>query len=144
MAIVSEHLSDVLPSRSREPAFASLGPEDDMVARGRALSNLAIEEMISELRLRAERHLLDRGLRLSLPYFDDRRLALRYWSFTVIPNSRILFVPAFVVLAAERETERIRSCRELTPSTRDHLLEGMRMLERAFRSHSSPHSPSGL
>ncbi len=70
--------------------------------------------MIAELDLRASRHQLDRGLRLSLPYFDDRRLSLRYWSFTVIPKGRILFVPAFVVLAVEREIERVQAQREFT------------------------------
>jgi hypothetical protein len=106
--------------------------EPDPVARGRALAQLALEEMIAEIKRRAERHLLDRGLRVSLPYFDDRRMALRYWEFTVIPKGRILFVPAFVVLAAEREVPRAQATREFTPTTRQHLLNGLHQLAAAF------------
>jgi len=107
--------------------------EDDLIRRGRSLANLAVDEMVAEIQLRASRHLLDRGLRISVPYFDDRRLSLRYWAFTVIPKGRILFVPAFVVLAIDREVERARSSREFTPSTRAHLLEMLLKVGDAFR-----------
>jgi hypothetical protein len=107
--------------------------EDDLIRRGRSLAHLAVDEMVAEIQLRASRHLLDRGLRISVPYFDDRRLSLRYWAFTVIPKGRILFVPAFVVLAIDREVERARSSREFTPSTRAHLLEMLLKVGDAFR-----------
>lgn len=123
----------VTQEESVQPLMESR-PAEDLVRRGRALAHLAIDEMIAELDLRASRHQLDRGLRLSLPYFDDRRLSLRYWSFSVIPKGRILFVPAFVVLAVEREIERVQAQREFTDATRAHLLEGLRQLASAFRS----------
>jgi hypothetical protein len=107
--------------------------EDDLIRRGRSLAHLAVDEMVAEIQLRASRHLLDRGLRISVPYFDDRRLSLRYWAFTVIPKGRILFVPAFVVLAIDREVERARSSREFTPSTRAHLLGMLLKVGDAFR-----------
>ncbi|MEW6568194.1 MAG: hypothetical protein AB1449_08530 [Chloroflexota bacterium] len=42
---------------------------------------------------------------LSLLYYDDWRRAMRWREFTVIPRGRILSVPAFVVVAAERKRE---------------------------------------
>lgn len=111
----------------------------DAVARGRTVAHMATEEMIEELRRRAAAHQLDRGLRLSLAYFDDRRLALRWRTFTVIPRGRILFVPAFVVVAAEREIERVRADRQYTPSTRDHLIALLDELMRAFGQ--DPYAP---
>jgi hypothetical protein len=115
-----------------QPISAGPSAEVDLTARGRALADQAIDEMIAEIRLRASRHLLDRGLRISLPYFDDRRLSLRYWSFTVTPKGRILFVPSFLVLAVERELTRAQQARDLTPSTRAHLLRGLATLGEAF------------
>lgn len=106
--------------------------EEDRISRGQTAARLATEEMIEELQRRAAAHQLDRGLRLSLAYFDDRRLALRWRTFTVIPRGRILFVPAFVVVAVEREIERVRADRQYTPSTRDHLIALLHELMRAF------------
>jgi hypothetical protein len=122
---------------STEDAYSlpeRLGIELDRIARGRALAWMATEELIDEIKTRAARHLLDRGLRVSMPYFDDRRLALRYREFTVIPQGRILFVPAFVVVAAEREIARVQAATEFNPTTRDHLLEGLQRLASAFGS----------
>jgi hypothetical protein len=78
------------------------------VVRGQDLARRAVDVVIEELNRRVRLHQLDRGLRLNLPYYNDWRLGLRWWDFTEIPRERILFVPAFVVLAAEREMERIR------------------------------------
>ncbi len=107
--------------------------QEETVARGRELAGLAVEEMIDEIRRRAASHQLDRGLRLSLPYFDDRRLSLRRRDFTVIPAGRILFVPAFVVIAVEREMERVNGDRQFTDTTRRHLLALLDRVRRAFR-----------
>ncbi len=104
----------------------------DEVARGQMLAHLATQELIGELRRRAAAHQLDRGLRLSVSYFDDRRLALRWRTFTVIPRGRILFVPAFVVVAVEREIDRVQADRQYTPTTREHLVALLRELMRAF------------
>ena len=102
------------------------------VVRGQDLARRAVDVVIEELNRRVRLHQLDRGLRLNLPYYNDWRLGLRWWDFTEIPRERILFVPAFVVLAAEREMERVRRERESTPSTRTHLLELLGRLRRAF------------
>ena len=105
---------------------------EQIVARGRRLAGLAVEELIEEVHRRASAHQLDRGLRLSLPYFDDRRLTLRRRDFTVIPRGRVMFVPAFVVIAAEREVARVAKDAQYTETTRRHLLELLRALRAAF------------
>ena len=105
---------------------------EQTVARGRTLAQLAVEELIEEIRRRAADHQLDRGLRLSFPYYDDRRLTLRRRDFTVIPRGRILFVPAFVVIAVEREMARVIEDRQYTDSTRTHLLGLLGILRAAF------------
>jgi len=110
----------------------SLSTEEDIVARGHDLAQAAVDELIDELWRRARSHLLDRGIRLSLPYYDDRQLSLRWRDFTVIPRGRILFVPAFVVVAAEREIERVRKDRQFTDSTRRHLIGLLEKLRLAF------------
>ena len=105
---------------------------EDTVSRGKDLARSAVEELIREMRRRAADHQLDRGVRLSFPYYDDRRMSLRWRDFTVIPRGRILFVPAFVVIAAEREIERVRKDRQFTDSTRDHLVGLLGRLRQAF------------
>ena len=134
----AESLAAPLPASTEESFTAQRRTrvEHDVIQRGRALAHLAAEDMISEIKLRAARHLLDRGLRLSLPYFDDRRMAVRHWEFTIIPKGRILFVPAFVVLAAEREIVRVRTHREFTETTRAQLLTELQLLAAAFSSDS--------
>jgi hypothetical protein len=104
----------------------------EVIARGQDLARSAVDELIEELWRRAGNHQLDRGVRLSFPYYDDRRLGLRWRDFTVIPRGRILFVPAFVVLAAEREIEKVRKDHQFTDSTRCHLVGLLEKLRQAF------------
>ena len=118
----------LLPLRSVDARLV----ETDTVRRGQCLAEQAVEELIEEMARRAAGHQLDRGVRLSFPYFDDRRLSLRWRDFTVIPRGRILFVPAFVVIAAEREIERVRADHQYSESTRGHLVGLLEMLRQAF------------
>jgi hypothetical protein len=104
----------------------------EAIARGQDLARSAVDELIEELWRRAGDHQLDRGVRLSFPFYDDRRLSLRWRDFTVIPRGRILFVPAFVVLAVEREIERVRKDPQFTNSTRCHLIGLLDRLRQAF------------
>jgi hypothetical protein len=104
--------------------------------RGRDLAHRAVDELIDEIWRRAAAHHLDRGLRLSLPYFDDRQMSLRWRDFTVIPRGRILFVPAFVVLAAEQEIARVGRDPRYTDSTREHLVGLLLRLREAFLPRS--------
>ncbi len=105
---------------------------EDSIARGQDLALRAVDELIEELWRRAASHQLDRGVRLSFPFYDDRRQSLRWRDFTVIPPGRIMFVPAFVVIAAEREIDRVRADRQYTEITRQHLVEVLGILRQAF------------
>lgn len=113
----------------RRKRYGMLG---QLVNQGRALARCYTTLMIRIVQQRACAQDLDRGLSLSQPYFDDQRLELRLWDFTVIPAGRIMFSPVFVVRAAHAEQARVAHDPRLNRSTRRHLLENLRTLERAF------------
>ena len=53
-------------------------------------------------------------------------------SFEVIPQGRIMFVPAFVVRAAREQQAKVADDTRLSLSTRKHLIQELEMLEAAF------------
>jgi hypothetical protein len=105
-----------------------------LIQQGRALAQFQVREIIQAIQRRAASNLLNRGLSLSLPFFDDHALEMRIWQFQVIPAGRTLFSPAFVVRAVWLEQEKLSREPHLSPSTREHLLEELNSLERAFDS----------
>jgi hypothetical protein len=105
-----------------------------LVNQGRALARYQTHNIIGRLGRKAAAHELDRGLSLSVPYFDDQALELKMYDFEVIPAGRTMFVPAFVVLAARREQNRLQQDARLSESTRMHLLSELKVLEHAFES----------
>ncbi len=102
------------------------------VCRGHELAQIELTQLVHKIRQRVATRCLNRGLSLSLPYFDDEARALMGWEFEVIPRGRIPFVPAFVVQAARREAERVARDQDMSPGTRAHLLELLSALECAF------------
>jgi hypothetical protein len=108
------------------------GVVNQLIPLGRTLAHRYVVRMIETIDRRAEENDLNRGLRLSLPYFDDRALELKLHEFEVIPPGRTMFVPAFVALAAVREQDAVEQNDALSPSTRMHLLEELKKLQRAF------------
>jgi hypothetical protein len=105
-----------------------------LVNQGRALGRYEIQETIKRIKQRAGEGSLNRGLSLSLPYFDDQTLAMDLFRMEVIPPGRIMFIPAFIVLAVRREYARIIQDTHLNSSSRKHLLSLLAMLENAFIS----------
>jgi hypothetical protein len=103
-----------------------------LVNQGRALARHQTGEIIRTIQARAAANDLNRGLSLSLPFFDDQSLRLKLHHFEVIPAGRIMFVPAFVVRAARQEKAKVAQDTRLGPSTRQHLLAELDLLERAF------------
>ncbi|HEY3341276.1 MAG TPA: hypothetical protein VGK81_04620, partial [Anaerolineae bacterium] len=87
---------------------------------------------INTIKRRATAQDLNRGLSLSMPYFDDQALRMKAHDFEVIPAGRIMFVPAFVVRASEQEQAKVAQDTRLSPSTRKHLMIELRELEDAF------------
>lgn len=117
-----------------EYAKKRYGMLGQLVNQGRALAIYQTREIINRIKERATAGSLNRGLRLSLPYFDDQELRLGISNFEVIPAGRIMFVPAFVVRAVEQEEVKVSQDTRFNPSTRKHILALLSLLEQAFES----------
>jgi hypothetical protein len=105
-----------------------------LVNQGRALALYQMNEIINTIKHRASMKDLNRGLGLSLPYFDDQALEVRLHDFDVIPGGRVMFVPAFVVLASREEQVKVAQDTRFSLSTREHLLHELLLLEAAFEN----------
>lgn len=136
-----QNFTNILHAASALAAYIVADPEyqkkrygmlGQMVNQGRALARYKTREIIAKIKERAEANNLNRGLSLSLPYFDDQELKLENSSFEVIPAGRIMFVPAFVVRAVRQEAAKVAQDTRFNPSTRRHLLSELAMLEQAF------------
>jgi len=103
-----------------------------LIAQGRSLARHETGEIIRTIQRRAATHALNRGLSLSLPYFDDRLLEIVFREIQVVPAGRVMFVPAFVVLASKLEQIKVEHDPQLSLSTREHLLAELKTLEEAF------------
>jgi hypothetical protein len=103
-----------------------------LIHQGREMAAYQTDEIIQKIQQRAERKELNRGLSLSLPYFDDQQLGLRMVEFDVIPAGRIMFVPSFVARASRQEQIKVAQDTRLNMSTRKYLLISLEKLERAF------------
>jgi len=103
-----------------------------LVNQGRAMARYETKQIIETIRKRAQDNSLNRGLGLSLPYFDDQVLDLKTYDFQVIPAGRIMFIPAFVVRASRHEQVKVAQDTRLSSSTRNHLLSELEMLETEF------------
>jgi hypothetical protein len=104
-----------------------------LINQGRAMACYEVREMVESIKKRAAAQSLNRGLSLSLPYFDDQALEIRLHDFMVIPAGRIMFTPAFVVQAAREEQAKVVQDTRLSPSTRKYLLNELREIEAAFQ-----------
>jgi hypothetical protein len=130
VSVASYIMADPLYQQKR---YGMLG---QLVNQGRALAMFEAEDMIRIIKQRSAAHDLNRGLSLSLPYFDDQALELHTRDFEVIPSGRIMFVPAFVVRASREEEAKVAQDTRLSPSTRKYLLIELKHLEQAFLSTS--------
>jgi hypothetical protein len=105
-----------------------------LVNQGRCFARYQTDQIIAAIQRRAKANDLNRGLSLSLPYFDDQTLVIETHDFVIIPPGRVMFLPAFVVLAVEKERAKIAQDIRMTLSTRKHLLGNLKLLEQAFRN----------
>ncbi len=108
------------------------GMVGQLVNQGRALAWYETMQAINRIKQRAAKSELNRGLNLSLPYFDDQKLKIITLDFTIIPYGRNMFTPAFVVLAARREQSLVAQDTRLSLTTRKYLLAELSMLEKSF------------
>lgn len=123
-------------SADEEYAQKRYGMLGQLVNQGRALAIYQVKEIICRIKERAAAGSLNRGLRLSLPYFNDQELKIEISKFEVIPSGRIMFVPAFVVRAVRQEAVKVSQDTRYNPSTRKHLLSLLELLEQAFENAS--------
>jgi len=108
------------------------------VNQGRALGRYKTREIIKTIYRKFKAGELNRGLSINLPYFDDQELAVKTYSFVVIPAGFIMFIPAFIVKAVLEERVKIVQDTRLNPSTRKHLLSELRTLGYAFEVSRIP------
>lgn len=121
----------VADAEYQQKRYGMLG---QLVNQGRALAKYETNEIITTIQRRAKSNDLNRGLSLSLPYFDDQNLTMEAHNFEVIPAGRIMFVPAFMVRAAREEQAKVAQDTRLSASTRKYLLAELKQLEQAFES----------
>lgn len=108
------------------------GMMGQLVNQGRALAQYLTQEIIETIKHRADAQELNRGLSLSLPYFDDQSLEMKTHNFEIIPAGRIMFVSAFVVRASRREQALVGQDTRMNSSTRKYLLGQLKSFEAAF------------
>jgi hypothetical protein len=105
-----------------------------LINQGRALANFKTAEIVSGIKERVEKQSLNRGLSVTLPYFDDQTLVMDQSNLEIIPAGRIMFIPAFVVRASRGEQAKVAQDTRLNASTRRHLLAQLKNLELAFEA----------
>ena len=142
IASMQRFLTVIFAARSLAPYMVAdeeyqkkrYGMLGQLINQGRALARYQTREIIRTIQDRASAQSLNRGLSLSLPYFDDQELKINTYHFVVIPAGRIMFVPLFVVRAAREEEVKVDQDTRFNASTRKHLLMELKMLEAAFLS----------
>jgi len=131
---IYEITSKVAPYFNREDHYRQKlnWLREQLINQGRALARYQTNQIIETIKKRASINSLNRGLNLSLPYFDDRTMEIKTYNFEVIPKGRIQFEPAYVWWVVREEQEKILMDKNLTQSTRNHLLLELKSLEEAF------------
>jgi hypothetical protein len=104
------------------------------INQGRALARYMTEQIIKNIQQRVRNGTLNRGLSISLPYYDDQELHMAEVLLEAIPAGRIMFKSIFVVRAARIEHAKVSQDTRLSPSTRKNLLRELDMLETAFNN----------
>jgi len=142
LASMQQFLTFLFAARSLAPYIIAdedyqkkrYGMLGQLVNQGRALALYQTNEIIRAIQARAAAQSLNRGLSLSLPYFDDQSLKIENHNFVIIPAGRIMFVPAFVVRAAIEEQAKVAQDTRFSHSTRKHLLAELELLGEAFET----------
>jgi hypothetical protein len=131
--------AELAPYIVAEPEYQRkrYGMMGQLVNQGRRLARHETDEIIRCIRERVRQNRLNRGLSLSLPYFDDQDMEMKNLDFVAIPGGRIMFVPAFLVLAVCEAQAKVTQDDQMSPSTRQHLLAELKALEKAFDTGNS-------
>lgn len=113
----------------RQKYYGILG---QLVNQCRSLCNYRTHEIIATILRRTTANSLNRGLWITMPYFDDQSLVLRKFEFEIIPPGRVMFTPAFVIMAVQQQITMTQHNTALNYSTRKHLLVQLASLKKAF------------
>lgn len=119
----------VVDSVYRQKYYGILG---QFVNQSRAICNYWTNEIIATIRRRSGSNRLNRGLSLTIPYFDDQAVVLRKLEFGIIPPGRVMFVPAFLIMAVQEQITMVRHNTTLNFSTRKHLLDQLERIVKSF------------
>jgi hypothetical protein len=119
----------VVDEACQQKRYGMLG---QLVNQGRAFAQYQLQQIVRTIQHRVVEHKLDRGLRLSLPFFNDQTLTMEEYNFEVIPAGRIMFVSAFLVLAVQHQGAKVVQDIHFNQSTRKHLLSQLSKLQQAF------------
>jgi len=103
-----------------------------VINQGRALAKYKTMQMIHTIQERVKKGLLNRGLSLSLPYYDDQQLCMLETGMEIIPAGRIMFKNVFVMRAAQLEHAKVTQDTRMNASTRKYLLKELDLLEQTF------------
>ncbi|MGB9639533.1 MAG: hypothetical protein ACPL3P_04800 [Anaerolineales bacterium] len=111
--------------------------------QGKAFAHYQTLQIVRSIRKRVEDNSLNRGLSISLPYFDDQALEIRLFDFEVIPPGRILFDPNFMIDAVEISKQRVKDDISFDEITKENIISELDFLQKAFAFHR-PFTPVGL
>jgi hypothetical protein len=106
-----------------------------LVNQGRALARYYTRQIITRIHARVESGGLNRGLQLSLPYFEINDLSLHLYPIDIIPKGRVMFIPEFVVLAMQLTAWKVQQDPQINTSSRRHLLAQLASIESAFNKY---------
>jgi hypothetical protein len=107
-----------------------------LITQGRALAAYHTQNIIQNIMSAWKSSELTRGLTIFLPYFDERGYQMEEYKIVVIPPSRILFRPEFVVGACRVSERHVRSDAHLSQATRWQLLSQLDTIIQAFENAS--------
>ncbi len=107
-----------------------------VINQGRALAQYKARQIVQTIQDRVAKGTLNRGLRITLPYFHDQDLCMAETDLDVIPAGRVSFKPIFVVRAVSLEYAKVAQDTRLNSSTRKYLLKELEMLEQVFLKSS--------
>jgi hypothetical protein len=103
--------------------------------QGKWLSAFLLNELVADFDRLLKENSLNRGISFSLPYFDDRTLDVCYYNFSAIPAGRVMYTPAFVLLAIQKEGVRLFHNSQLSPNSRENLLQTLSAIQNVVKEN---------
>ncbi len=143
--IVNDMTSVVRWMRDAEALFPGWGVDDSfnetyvrltgrLVAAGRALALWQTQTIIADLLTRYKTHQFLNGLKLYIPYLDERLYQMTEYPLDVVPSARIPFYPELLVSACRLAERDVRADPHFSQATRWQLLSQLDLLLHTFET----------